>query len=430
MPEKPRKIFRSEALEHHRVQEQFDKLVAITTVRSWFFLLLFSLIIAAIIFWACFTTIPTQTLGQGLLLPNSSIIYSASVQHDQGIIKQIHVAEGELIEKGQVVVELEQTEMQIKLNETLKNLDKLQNRLDALKALMKDSIAKRESQVKKQEEISRKIVDIETENLDSVKELLKFKKEYFSKQETSNILQRYYSSLFSLQKNAENLVLSQQRINEYREAWQDRIRELTNLLDEEKLEVNLLKSELEYEQQIRSPISGKVISIQKNVGDSIAQREDLILIASVSKQVEAIAFMPIKHAKLITDQTPAFVSPTIVKKEKFGSIKGKVKRISDFPSTEKRIHAILKNDSLVKAILRQGPVFEVHVELITNANNPSGFEWTSSQGPNLTISAGTWVTVLATIKEEKPITLILPAINRWLGKGLPETLTAPISTTP
>ncbi|MDF2867869.1 MAG: putative efflux pump rane fusion protein, partial [Gammaproteobacteria bacterium] len=57
------------------------------------------------------------------------------------------------------------------------------------------------------------------------------------------------------------------------------------------------------------------------------------------------------------------------------------------------------------------------IDLIEDQKTYSGFRWTSSQGPNLLIGNGTLATATVTIKEQAPITLIIPALKRFFGLG-------------
>jgi len=105
------------------------------------------------------------------------------------------------------------------------------------------------------------------------------------------------------------------------------------------------------------------------------------------------------------------ISPTNIKKEEFGSIKGKVALVSPFPSTPKGMLARLQNEALVKYFSQKGAMIAVRIQLITDPTNPSGYEWTSVAGSEQTISAGTLVNSMITVKKQKPLSLIIPSFK-------------------
>jgi HlyD family secretion protein len=45
----------------------------------------------------------------------------------------------------------------------------------------------------------------------------------------------------------------------------------------------------------------------------------------------------------------------------------------------------------------------------------SGFRWTSHQGPDFTFGSGTLCEGKITLAQRRPITLVVPALRRWLG---------------
>ena len=52
---------------------------------------------------------------------------------------------------------------------------------------------------------------------------------------------------------------------------------------------------------------------------------------------------------------------------------------------------------------------------MTNNSTPSGYDWTSSEGPPVTISAGTLCTGTVTVKRQRPISLVIPTVRKKLN---------------
>ena len=102
-------------------------------------------------------------------------------------------------------------------------------------------------------------------------------------------------------------------------------------------------------------------------------------------------------------------------KERYGYLKGRVRSISKYSSTEQGMTAVLKNIDVVNAMKASGPVFSVNVELLPDKNTSSGYEWSSKAGSPIVITSGAYCTGLITIENEKPINLILPLLKTMAG---------------
>jgi HlyD family secretion protein len=77
----------------------------------------------------------------------------------------------------------------------------------------------------------------------------------------------------------------------------------------------------------------------------------------------------------------------------------------------------LDNPELVQSFLAltAGTPIAVRAVLKEAPDNPSGYEWSSGAGPEIFLSTGTPCAGSITTKEQKPITLLLPALRKLLG---------------
>jgi HlyD family secretion protein len=76
---------------------------------------------------------------------------------------------------------------------------------------------------------------------------------------------------------------------------------------------------------------------------------------------------------------------------------------------------LLRNDLLVKSMAAAGAPYMVTVRLTRDAAAPSGFRWTSAGGPKLLVESGTTCLARIVVESERPITMLFPAIRRFLG---------------
>ena len=70
---------------------------------------------------------------------------------------------------------------------------------------------------------------------------------------------------------------------------------------------------------------------------------------------------------------------------------------------------VLENQSLVDTLRTGDAQLRVDVKLLRDPSTPSGFEWSSSQGPPFAITRGTLCTSTFELGEERPMNLVLPS---------------------
>ncbi|HOD42895.1 MAG TPA: NHLP bacteriocin system secretion protein, partial [Candidatus Wallbacteria bacterium] len=182
--------------------------------------------------------------------------------------------------------------------------------------------------------------------------------------------------------------------------------------------LNTLLKKYEDSSKIISPYAGKVVQIVAAIGKSVASGEAIVtleLIGKNIKDIEAIVYVPIGEGKLVKPGMDIRISPTIVKKEEYGFILGKVTKVSEYPVTSARILELLANDQLVSSITNSGAVLEVKADLISDKTTYSGYKWSTEKGPPLKIQSGTFCESLVTYKTERPINLVIPILKKWTG---------------
>jgi HlyD family secretion protein len=74
-----------------------------------------------------------------------------------------------------------------------------------------------------------------------------------------------------------------------------------------------------------------------------------------------------------------------------------------------------QNETLVHSIMAGGPVTELRVTLARDAETQSGYKWSSSRGPAITITSGTLCTVQVITRQQSPVSLLLPFFKGKLG---------------
>ena len=98
--------------------------------------LLYGVLIAltCLLTWSAFAGIDTVTRGAGKVIPSSQVQIIGS--QDGGVVQQIFVSEGEFVERGQVLLQLDRTRSQASLGENQAELQGLEIRAMRLDALV------------------------------------------------------------------------------------------------------------------------------------------------------------------------------------------------------------------------------------------------------------------------------------------------------
>ncbi|MDJ0729700.1 MAG: NHLP bacteriocin system secretion protein [Crocosphaera sp.] len=179
------------------------------------------------------------------------------------------------------------------------------------------------------------------------------------------------------------------------------------------------QKQVEFNQKIKSPYDGCILEVTKtnnaflNLGDNIAS----IKVNDSSEEIASVAYFPVGEGKKIKPGMNIYITPDTVRREQFGGIVGEVNHVSVFPITKQGATNLIGNPEVVEELIAKvGPVIAVQAKLHLDPATPSGYQWSSSNGPqNLQITSGTTTIARVTIEKQTPITLILPILREWSG---------------
>lgn len=129
------KLFRKEALERSASPEQLDQLIQVVSPKRWLSLAALGTLVTAGTAWSVFGQIPTTVTGQGLLIYPSDMVTVQS--GSSGQIAAIEVSEGEMIDVGDVIATVDQSELETQLALAQQQLTQLQQQ---------DAIARQQQQ--------------------------------------------------------------------------------------------------------------------------------------------------------------------------------------------------------------------------------------------------------------------------------------------
>ncbi|MEW9122499.1 MAG: NHLP bacteriocin system secretion protein [Thermotaleaceae bacterium] len=471
-----KEIFRKTSLERLSSPEQLDQLMSVTTPKAWFALMAIATVLVASISWGVLGSIPSKTYGQGILIRSGGV--QNITHGSSGKISDVRVKQGDLIKQGDIVARMENhklVEEILALKKQLQEMEKVQAKLSdfseaefqselyelyELSRRIEDAEATmkiHEANYNKQKAAAN-VTSIELQSYmnllekakinvatarDNVERLdLLYKGGAVSKTELESA-QRAFAleelELVSAEQRVQALPVKEKEIIEelktqksqldqsiiniklLNEELKDREKKLSTtnaskIIDTKK-QMDTLQKELDFSSNIVAQSSGRILEVKVNKGDIIQPGISLFSFVEEGgtiNSLEVVVYVPGGEGKKIFPGMEAQISPTIVKKEEFGYMLGRVISVSEYPATTQGMMLTLGNEELVAQLSGKNAPIEVRIELILDASTLSGYKWSTPQGPPMEIDSGTLCSASITVSRQKPIRMVIPKIKQYL----------------
>lgn len=413
-------IFRKVSLERLSSPEQLDQTLNIASAREWVALLALGLLLMAALLWGIKGTVVTTATGNGVIVRSGGVVNAVSQQG--GVVRQVAVKAGDRLSAGQVVAVVAQPIMeervksiQESLSEAIHDRDQqLETHAHAAKlqiaaiARQRTSALKQIDELEDQHRLVNQQIQVEEQlqekGLVTRQHVLEYKQKAIAIEDQIASLRDQISHLDA---------------QEYATSTQPMESDLTMRLRVSNLQQDLAEAskELELAEHVTTPYSGQVLEVKVNAGSTVANSEPILSIQPDVANLELICYVPALQSKNIRDGMAVQVSPSNIKREEYGFMEGKVTYVADYPATPAALMKNFQNQSLLEALAGKGPVTEVRVMLNADPHTVSGFHWSTSRGPSVSITGGTLCDVQVVTARERPIRLLFPFIKQELGIG-------------
>lgn len=470
-------LFRKEALDRLSSPERLDQLMQVVHPKKWIPLMAMGAIISAGLLWSVLGRIPITVAGQGVIVYPSKV--AALQAPSTGQILTLSVRVGDQVKKGQVIATIDQTELQknlqlartklIQLLDQDRNANLVQNQrnsidrdaiqqqrlalqqsLSATQAVTPilrekglESIRQERETLQQQLQTARDLLPTFKKRFDSRQQLLQAgalsadavlqsQQEYLSGKTKIDQLESQLKQLDVREADAQRQYL--QNLNQVKDLQaqmrtldskvitqvEQDLNNITNRkkeIQETQRTIAQLESQLKGKSEIISPYTGRVLELSALPGQTLAEgaRIGTIEAQDASSKLMSVAFFPVSEGKKIRPGMKLQITPSTVKRERFGGIVGKVTTVSAFPVTKEGAASVVGGTELLQGMAAQGPQLQVSAELEADPGTPSGFRWSSSKGPEMPITTGTTTSVRVTVEEQAPITFVFPILRSWSG---------------
>jgi HlyD family secretion protein len=479
MIEQKRELFRKESLERLSSPERLDQLMQVVSPKSWLPLTSLGSLVVVALTWSIYGRIPITIEGRGVLIYPSQVVPLQAKSSGQllslnakvgdvvkkgdilatvdqtDLRKQLQLARVKLAElqaEDRAASTLQQRRIDLDKVSTLQQRQTLQQSLQATQAVtpilrekgieaLKSNRQTLQQRLKEMQELvptfkqrweSRQ--QIFKEGAISADQVFQAKQEYInSLSNISDVLsqlkqldvkeadaQREYlnnlSQITKLKADLQELETKQASLAQQDlEATTTRKKEMQDV----KREIAKLELQLSNNSQIISQHSGRILEVTVNSGQVVeaGTRLGSIDAENRSSKLVGMTYFSIGDGKKIQPGMTLQITPQTVKRERFGGIVGTVTTVSSFPITKEAAANVVGSPEMVEGLAsdKQEGLMQVFADLNLDSTTSSGYQWSSSKGPQLKISPGTTTTVRVKVDERAPITFVLPILRSTSG---------------
>ncbi|NET31679.1 MAG: NHLP bacteriocin system secretion protein [Cyanothece sp. SIO1E1] len=478
MPDLKHNLFRKESLERLSSPEQLDQLMQVIGPKSWIPLATLGSLVFIALVWSIFGRIPITVAGQGILIRPRRVIDFQSTSAGQLTALNVKdgqcVEKGEVLatmDPSDLKQQLQQEQDKLaQLQRQIQRSDRLQRQRAGLEeeAIAASRVSLKQRLVDTQaltpvfrdrglgaiEEQRRSLLqrlrdnqslapvleerleireNLVAEGALAAETLLESKQEYLQTLQTISDLeaqlkqldvnateaeQRYLQNLNSIHEVRAELQELDTRGARLQQENLESINQWQNQTQKVQQTIAQLEKQIADNSQILSPHAGCVLEISTTVGQvmNAGARLGTLHVQAATAQMVGITYFAVKDGKQIQPGMQIQITPDTVKRERFGGITGTVKDISPFPVTTEGTAYMLGNPEVAQTLIAEdSPKIETIAHLELDPSTFSGYQWSSSAGPEQELSTGTTTQARVKVEERAPITFVLPILREWSG---------------
>lgn len=399
--------------------EQLDRLLTVTAPIWWLNLVAVYIVIGAAFIWGIWGAIPTKVKGNGILVSTGGV--QEVVARCSGKVASVLVKPGEMVKEGQVVARIVQPTLASQVENTRRELDSLKNlHRQAKEFYNRERSLQGKNFLAQRRNLRNQIGDIQqrqqwlTKRLKAQEELLAKgliteKTLIDTRESLQNATEDHRKAQVSLERT--NVDEIQMITRQERDLF-----ELSLRILETSDKLDLLSKDLEYKEIVKSDYSGRVLEAKVSEGAEVNQGSKIIILDLLGGELKAVIYVPIgQGGKKVKPGMQIQISPRDIKREQYGSMLGEVHDVSPYPASQEAMMNVLKNEGLVREFCQFGPPIVIHANLIADPSTPTGFKWTSREGPHFKMSLGRVVLGEVVVGKQRPISLVIPYIKKVFG---------------
>lgn len=386
-------LFRKAALDKLASPERLDVLMQVTSPKGWIALLTIAGLLAGVVAWSVFGTLPERIDGQGMLTGEGGLRQIRA--SGDGRLTRLGLAVNQNVTPDQIVGEISAVNMD-------QTVIMAQTDYDTQMQAHQTALAAENMQIS----------NIQIQRDRAQANVIKAEANLAQRREnltagigTANQVRAAEAEVDGYTKERDTY---DQQVRNVREQGRMRLISLQAIQQR----VSSTKATVQAGAEIRSTVTGKVVSIAKQVGDLVSNGELIAEVESGGEQastLEVVAFVSSATGQRVRPGHPAQITVAGVPREEFGFLRGEVKFISQYPESPAVIARVMGDGRIAEASYR------VVIAPTPDTSTPTGYAWSTGQGPNAQISGGTGISVAVEVDQRAPISMVLPIIRGAIG---------------
>jgi HlyD family secretion protein len=402
-----------------RDPERLNEAIRLTSRSTWILLAALALCAAGVVTWGVIGRLAFHAKGPGVILLDRSAVEDV-VARAGGTVMQVHKSPGDKVEIGDLLVSVRLDEVDARLKQARVTLDAQRDELD------KYSKSSAADVVRRKQDLDQEVKSLQTslveanESVEMLQNLYdSYAKELASGLATREQVQAYFDRLTTARQSVRQMTDQISKLQTQQIEFEDQV---ARTLADFRMKVigaqgtyEDLQVQYEVGSRIRSPAAGTITEITTTMNATVATGTKLAVVESgtAARKFIVHAYMPIDQGKRVNVGMPARVSPSSVDEQVYGSIRGKVSRVSLLPMSREGLLAVLGDTALVNTMLAAGAPIEVEIALEANPETKGGLRWTSDTMPPTPVTPGTTASARIVVDRARPIALILPIVETW-----------------
>jgi HlyD family secretion protein len=414
-------MFRADALRRLRDPQHLDAVIRLTSPASWLVLLGLAVIVLGLVAWGIWGTLSFRAHGLGMIQLTESAVFDLAAP-TAGRVKTVTVAVGDQVKAGDQVAMLSLPEAEAERVGAQRRLDALREQRRREAAFLERDLAQRRANTKEQIDATRQKRQALAERLAYLEDRARIQEgELARRLITRQQFESTRDQISQTRQDMDQADIDIARLGTSQAEFASQRRQTLDELDQRIIEAEASLAEAEAraseETVVESPVDGLVTALNVRPGQRVEAGAELATVQQNGQGLVLNAYMPLAKGKRVAPGMDAQVSPTFVERDIYGSIRGRVVSVGALPADRAALMARLGNDTLVQTLLSGGAPIPVVIALETDPSTVSGLDWSTSAGPPVPITPGTEASVAVTTRRARPVDLVVPLSQTWLGLG-------------
>lgn len=172
------------------------------------------------------------------------------------------------------------------------------------------------------------------------------------------------------------------------------------------------------QEEIIAAASGTVVDVAVEKNQIVGQGTTVVKIKSDAYQEgdkEIIrSYVPLADGKKLSEGMDVVVTPSTVDEQEYGHMTAQVISVGTYTVSSAEMLQVLGDETMVQSFQQQGPCVEVIISLDKDETTASGYAWSNKKGNTVNLEENTLVSAKVRIKEDAPMTKIIPFIKEKL----------------